>query len=65
MQKFYVATEEDYRLLLEYLFSLKDDDYREFNKKIIASDKARLIGVRIPLLRDISKKFLRFLEKNF
>ena len=65
MQKFYVATEEDYRILLEYLFSLKDDDYREFNKKIIASDKARLIGVRIPLLRDISKKISKVSGKEF
>lgn len=41
----------------EKLFSLKDQEYAEFQAKLIPSvDKELVIGVRIPLLREYAKK---------
>ena len=39
------------------LFDKQDLEYRDFNSKIIPNiDKDKIIGVRMPVLRDVAKK---------
>lgn len=50
-----IWTKEKYNELISYLFTFKDINYREFNKKIY-NTKLPLIGVRVPILRKITNK---------
>lgn len=45
-----------YQRLLEELNSLADENYRNFNRKLLKNDSVNIIGVRIPDLRKIAKK---------
>ena len=47
-------TDTDYRHFTDYLNSLGEESYREFNKKIIPGTQ-NIIGIRIPALRKIAK----------
>ncbi len=42
-------------ILTEKLFSLKDDKYREFHKKLVPDTSYEIIGVRIPELKQLAK----------
>lgn len=43
--------------LQKTLFSLKEDKYADFQRKLIPNiDKNRVLGVRLPILRDLAKK---------
>ena len=62
-------SKKDYAEFLEYLFSLKDNKYLNFNQKLITT-KYEMIGIRIPLLRKISKEigkgnYQEFLKYSF
>lgn len=56
-------TKEDYNIFLEYLHSLKDLKFKDFSIKIIMDNT--LIGVRTPLLKDISKNIFKGNYKEF
>ena len=43
-------TKEDYDKFIEYLYSLKDEKYLEFQSKLIC-EEINIIGVRIPKLK--------------
>lgn len=49
----------EYKNFIEYLISLKDEKYKEFNKSLVLDSKYEMIGVRIPILRDIAKKIVK------
>lgn len=58
---------KDYKKFIEYLFSLKDDEYREFNQKIVKTDN--IIGIRLPILKNIAKNiakvdYMSFIKNN-
>ena len=58
---------KDYKKFIEYLFSLKDDEYREFNQKIVKTDNN--IGIRLPILKNIAKNiakvdYMSFIKNN-
>ena len=58
---------QDYNKFIEYLFSLKDDEYREFNQKIVKTDN--IIGIRLPILKNIAKNiakvdYMSFIKNN-
>lgn len=46
---------DNYASLVNYLLSQKDDEYLEFNKKIV-NTPSNMIGVRTPLLKDLARK---------
>lgn len=54
---------KDKQILREYLFSKKDDVYKKFNSTIVKTNKP-LIGVRVPLLREIAKRIAKE-DKNY
>ena len=50
--------------IIDELFKLQDKEYREFQSKLIPNiNKERIIGVRTPLLRQLSKKIIK--ENNY
>lgn len=58
---------QDYNKFIEYLFSLKDDEYQKFNQKIVKTDN--IIGIRLPILKNIAKiiaknDYLSFIKNN-
>lgn len=58
---------QDYNKFIEYLFSLKDDEYQKFNQKIVKIDN--IIGIRLPILKNIAKiiaknDYLSFIKNN-
>ena len=51
-------------IIIDELFKLQDKEYREFQSKLIPNiNKERIIGVRTPLLRQLSKKIIK--ENNY
>ena len=53
--------------LIKYLYSIKDDEYRKFNERIIKTDN--IIGVRLPILKTMAKEiskldYLTFIKNN-
>ena len=42
--------------LIKYLSSIKDDEYRKFNEKIIKTNN--IIGVRLPILKTFTKRII-------
>ena len=59
---------KDYQEYVKYLISLKDDKNKDFSKKLITT-KYEILGIKIPVLRDIAKQikkgnYLSFLKYN-
>lgn len=50
--------------ILEELDSLKDEDYKKFNSKIIPTNQVTL-GVRLPILKNIAKRIAKENPKEF
>ena len=58
-------TEKEYKEFLDYLFSIRDIEYRDFNTKIVVPVDCEIIGIRTPILRDIAKKIAKTSSENF
>ena len=56
---------ETYKIFIKYLFSLKDIKYKDFNKSIILNSKYEMIGIRLPIMRDIAKKISKTNIEDF
>ena len=46
-----------YQQLLSELEANADSKYRDFNRRLLKNDKLKVIGIRVPDLRKISKRF--------
>lgn len=57
-------TKEDYEDFKDYLLSLADEKYKEFSSGLIPGARP-LIGIRIPILRDIAKQIAKGNWKSF
>ena len=51
-----IWNESNYKKYIELLFSLKDDKYKEFHKSLVLNSKYEMIGVRVPIMRNIAKE---------
>jgi len=58
-------TEKEYKEFLDYLFSIRDLEYRDFNTKIIVPVDCEIIGIRTPILKDMAKKIAKTSSENF
>ncbi len=47
-----------YTEFLEELKSFADEDYRTFHKRLLKNDDINVLGVRVPQLRKIAKKYI-------
>lgn len=64
---------ETYKEFVEYLMSLQDVKYKEFHSSLVLNSKYEIIGIRLPIMRDIAKKlskgnieeFLEFAQDKY
>lgn len=56
--------EENYKKFLNYLRSLSDEKYKKFHSGIV-NTKLDIIGIRVPIMREIAKKILKTNIKDF
>ncbi len=64
---------EEYMHFIEYLKSLQDKKYREFHSSLVLNSKYEMIGIRLPIMRTISKDiskgniedFLRYAQDKY
>lgn len=47
--------EEIYENFIKYLLSLQDKEYKEFHSSLVLNSKYEMIGIRVPIMRDIAK----------
>ena len=52
-------TEETYKEFVKYLTSIQDKKYREFHSSLVLNSKYEMIGIRVPIMRDIAKKITK------
>ena len=48
----------------EELTALSDEEYRKFNQKLCPDTKRKLLGIRIPILRNFAKKLVKEYDKG-
>lgn len=68
-----IWNESNYKEYIELLFSLKDDKYKEFHKSLVLNSKYEMIGVRVPIMRNIAKEisktniieFLKYVNSKY
>ncbi|MBR3230209.1 MAG: DNA alkylation repair protein [Bacilli bacterium] len=58
-----------YEEFIKYLFTLKDEKYKEMQKRIIKNNNIKIIGIRIPTLKKIAKNiskenYIDFIKYN-
>ena len=54
-----VWNKESYKAFIEYLISIKDSKYKEFHSSIVLNSKYEMIGIRVPIMKDIAKKIAK------
>ena len=47
---------ESYKKFVEYLFSIRDLKYKEFHTSLVLDSKYEMIGIRLPIMREIAKE---------
>lgn len=52
-------TEETYKEFVKYLISIQDKKYREFHSSLVLNSKYEMIGIRVPIMRDIAKEIAK------
>lgn len=52
-----------YQQLLTELESCADEGYEAFHKKLLKNDNVKLMGVRIPVMRKIAKKYIDSIDE--
>ena len=50
---------ENYDKFIKYLLSLQDIKYKEFHSSLVLNSKYEIIGIRAPIMRDITKKIAK------
>ena len=65
--------EEEYKKFVEYLISLQDVKYKEFHSSLVLNSKYEIIGIRVPIMREIAKEiaksdiegFLKYVQNKY
>ena len=52
-------TEETYKEFVKYLISIQDKKYKEFHSSLVLNSKYEMIGIRVPIMRDIAKEIAK------
>ena len=50
---------ESYKEFVKYLISLQDLKYKEFHSSLVLNSKYEMIGIRVPIMRNIAKKIAK------
>ena len=58
-----------YQEFINYLISIKEDNYKKFHEGLVLNSKYQMLGIRLPIMRKISKSnyldFLNISEDNY
>ena len=54
-----IWNKKSYKAFIEYLISIKDSKYKEFHSSIVLNSKYEMIGIRVPIMKDIAKKIAK------
>ena len=60
-----IWNEEEYKRFINNLLSLQDLKYKEFHSSLVLNSKYEMIGIRVPIMRDIAKKIAKGNIENF
>lgn len=68
-----IINEQDYKDFVKYLISLQDKKYKEFHGSLVLNSKYEMIGIRVPVMRDIAKniassnieEFLKYAQDKY
>ena len=52
-------TKESYAEFINYLKSIKDEKYKEFHSSLVLNSKYEMIGIRLPIMRQIAKEITK------
>ena len=50
---------DNYKEFVNYLISLQDKKYKEFHSSLVLNSKYEMIGIRLPVMRNIAKKIAK------
>ena len=50
---------ENYKEFIKYLMSVQDTEYREFHSSLVLNSKYDMIGIRVPIMRNIAKEIAK------
>ena len=51
-----ITNTKDYQNFTTYLYTLKDEKYKNFHQKLLKNENIKLIGIRTPLLKKLAKE---------
>ena len=54
-----VWNEISYNNFVKFLFTLKDDKYKNFHNSLVLNSKYEMIGIRVPIMREIAKEIAK------
>jgi 3-methyladenine DNA glycosylase AlkD len=57
--------EENYKEFVEYLKTLADEKYKEFHSSLVLNSKYEMIGIRVPIMRNIAKQIAKTNIEDF
>ena len=65
--------ENVYKKFVNYLISIQDKEYKKFHSSLVLNSKYKMIGIRVPTMRDIAKniaksnieEFLRYAHNKY
>ena len=57
--------EKDYKKFIEYLKTIQDKEYKEFHSSLVLNSRYEMIGIRVPIMRDIAKKISKSNIEDF
>ena len=59
-----IWNDNTYKDFIKYLYSLQDIGYRDFHQGIVVDSKYEIIGIRLPIMRNVSKELFKGLDKG-
>ena len=68
-----IWNEENYEKFINYLIDLQDINYKNFHSSLVLNSKYEMIGIRVPIMRDIANKisksnieeFLQYVQDRY
>ena len=49
-----------YQEFINYLISIKEDNYKNFHEGLVLNSKYQMLGIRLPIMRKISKEISKY-----
>ncbi len=60
-----IWNEKTYKEFVDYLISIRDEEYKEFHSSLVVNSKYEMIGIRLPEMRKIAKEISKTNYEDF